>query len=86
MLILQKKKKLPEKVCWKLEEKVFNTYKFFNHDINKFISLLQIGVYSCKYICEISLPKKEDFYIHLDLEDITDADYVYAKRFAKILK
>ena len=48
--------------------------------------MLQIGVYPCKYISEISLLKKEDFYIHLDLEDITDADYVYAKRFAKILK
>ena len=29
---------------------------------------------------EISLPEKEDFYSHLNMEDITDADYVHAKR------
>ena len=28
---------------------------------------------------ETSLPKKEDFYSHLNMEDITDAGYVYAK-------
>ena len=29
---------------------------------------------------EASLPEKEDFYSHLDIEDITDADYTHAKR------
>ena len=29
---------------------------------------------------ETSLPEKEDFYIHLNLEDITDADSVHIKR------
>ena len=33
-----------------------------------------------------SLPEKEDFYSHLNIEDITDADYTHAKRFLKILK
>ena len=28
---------------------------------------------------EISLPEKEDFYRHLDMEEITDADYAYTK-------
>ena len=28
---------------------------------------------------EKSLPEKEDFYIDLDMEDITDADYAHAK-------
>ena len=28
---------------------------------------------------ETSLPEKEDFYSHLNMEDITDADYVHAK-------
>ena len=28
---------------------------------------------------EKSLPEKEDFYIHLNIEDITDADYRHAK-------
>ena len=32
---------------------------------------------------ETSLPEKEDFYSHLNMEDITDADYVYAKIFCK---
>ena len=29
----------------KLKKQFFNTYKLFKHDINKFISLLQKGVY-----------------------------------------
>ena len=28
---------------------------------------------------EISLPEQDDFYSHLNIEDITDADYAYAK-------
>ena len=27
-----------------------------------------------------SLPEKEDFYSHLNMEDISDADYVQAER------
>ena len=32
---------------------------------------------------ETSLLKKEDFYSHLNIKDITDADYKYAKRVCK---
>ena len=32
---------------------------------------------------ETSLPEKEDFYSHLNVEDITDADYAHAKRVCK---
>ena len=32
---------------------------------------------------ETSLPGKENFYGHLNMEDITDADYEYAKRVCK---
>ena len=32
---------------------------------------------------ETSLPDKEDFYSHLNMEDITDADYVDTKRVCK---
>ena len=32
---------------------------------------------------ETSLPEKEDFYSHLNMEDITGADYAYAKRVCK---
>ena len=35
---------------------------------------------------EISLPEKEDLYSHLNTEDITDADYVHAKRAFKDFK
>ena len=51
----------------KLKERSFNTYRFSNHD-NKFILLMQKGVYpyeymdDCKKFNETSLPKKEDFY------------------------
>ena len=70
----------------KLKERFFNTYKFSNHDNNKFILLLQKGAYpyeymdGCKKFNEASLPEKEDFYGHLNMEDITDADYTHAKR------
>ena len=58
----------------KLKEKFFNIYKFSNHDNNKFILLLQKGVYPYEYkegwekFNEILLPEKGDFYI-TDVED-----------------
>ena len=35
---------------------------------------------------ETSLPEKEDFYSHLNMEDITNADYVHRKRVCKNFK
>ena len=35
---------------------------------------------------ETSLPEKEVFYSHLNMEDITDADYVHTKRVCKDFK
>ena len=73
----------------KLKKRFFNTNQFSNHDNNKFILLLQKGVYPYEYMDgwkkfnETSLHEKEDFYSHLNMEDITDADYVYAKRVCK---
>ena len=32
---------------------------------------------------ETSLPEKEEFYSHLNVEDITDADYAHSKRVCK---
>ena len=29
---------------------------------------------------ETSMPKKEEFHSNLNMEDITDADYMYARR------
>ena len=33
----------------------------------------------CKNFNETSLPEKEDFYSHINVEYITDADYTYTK-------
>ena len=35
---------------------------------------------------ETSLPSKEDFYIELNLEDISDKDYAHAKKYGMYLK
>ena len=72
-----------------LKERFFNTYKFSNHDNNKFILLLQKGVYPYEYMDdwekfnETSLPEKQHFYSHLNMEDVTDADYAHTKRVSK---
>ena len=77
------------KLYEKLRERFFNTYKFSNHDNNKFILLLRKGVYPYKYMNdwqkfnETSLPEKEGFYSHLNMEDITDAGYARIKRVCK---
>ena len=74
----------------KLKKQVFNTYKFSNHGNNKFILLLQKGtvnpyeyMHDCEKFTETSLPEKEDFYSHLNMEDITDADYAHTKGVSK---
>ena len=40
----------------------------------------------CKKCNENLLPEKENFYIHLNMEDITDADMPTQKEFLNILK
>ena len=73
----------------KLKEKFFNTYEFSNYGNNKFILLLEKGAYHYEYMndwekwSKTLLPEKEDNYIHLHIEDITDADYAHAKRVCK---
>ena len=76
-----------KKVWWKLK-RFFNTYKFSNDDINKFISLLWKGVYPYEYMddWEKFITWKRRFYSHLNMEDITDADYANAKRVCKDFK
>ena len=62
---------------------------FSNHDINKFILLSRKAVYPYEYLddwrrlFETLLPEKEDFYSHVIMEGITDADYSYGKRVCK---
>ena len=54
--------------------------------------MLRKGVYpyenmdSWKSLDETSLPKKEEFYSNLNMEDITDAYYKHAKRVWKAFK
>ena len=73
----------------KSKELFFNTYKFSNHSNNKFKLLLLKGIYLYGYMDDwekfnkISLPEKKDFYSHLIMEGITEADYVHAKRVCK---
>ena len=75
-----------------MKKKFVNTYKFANQDINKFIFLLQKSVCPYKYIDdwekfnETSLPEKEGFYSHLNMKDISDADYKHGKRVCKDFK
>ena len=40
----------------------------------------------CKKFNKTSLLEKEDLYSHLNMEDITDADYMHAKRVCKDFK
>ena len=78
---------LPKNFDEKLKNRFSNTYKFYNHDVNIFILLLQKGVYPYEYIddwerfSETSLPDKQDFSAsQMDMEDINDANYTHAKR------
>ena len=71
---------------------IFNTCIFSNHDFNKFLLLLQKVIYSYEYLDdwekfrESSLLEKENFYSHLNMEDITNADYTHAKQVSKDFK
>ena len=62
-----------QKFVEKLKENFFNTYKFSNYDDNKFILLLQNGIYPYEYMDdqgkfnETELPEKEDFDSHLEI-------------------
>ena len=70
----------------KLKERFNNTFKFSNNGINKFILLFRKDIYPYEYMDDwekfnkSSLPQKEEFYSNLNIEDITDANYMHAKR------
>ena len=67
-----------------------STYELCDGDINKFILLLRKVVYPYEYVNtwkrfdKVSLPNKEDFYSSLNMEEITDVDYMHAKKVFKI--
>ena len=60
-----------------LIKKFKNTYSFCNNDLNKFILFLRKDVHmdSWEKFNETSSSIKEDFYSHLNMEDIEDIDY-----------
>ena len=78
-------KNYQQKFDEKLRVQFFNTCKFSNHGNNKFMLLLRKVVYPYEHMdnwenCnETSLPEKEDFYSHLNTEDITDEGYAHPK-------
>ena len=61
-------------------------YKFYNGNLNKFVLLLRKVVYPYEYMDswerfnETSLPPKKSFYSELNLEDISDKDYLHAQK------
>ena len=73
-------------------KKLKNIYSFCNNDLNKFILLLRKGVYPYEYMDnwekfnETSLPIREDFYSHLNMEDIDDIDYRHGNNVFKSFK
>ena len=73
----------------KLTKRFYNTYTFSAHGKNRFILLLRKGVDPYEYMnywekfSDTSLPEKEDCYGHLNIEDITDANYAHSKRVCK---
>ena len=73
----------------KFLKKIKNTFKFYNYDINEFILLLGKCVFPYEYMDdwekfnETTLPEKEQFYSNLNMEEITDADYMHRERACK---
>ena len=86
MLILQY---YSNKIDVKLKNRFKNIFNFSNNNINKLVLMLRKGVYPYQYmdewekVNETSLPEKEEYYSDLNMEDITDADYMHAKRVFK---
>ena len=78
-----------KKLNEELKRKFKNTFKFSNNDINKSILLLKKGVYPFEYMDywekfnKTTLSEKEGFYNNLNLEGITAADYMHAKKVCK---
>ena len=72
----------------KLEERFFNTYKFFNHVNNVYFIVEKRSFYFWIYgwlakIQWVIITWKKDLCSYLNIEDITDADYDHTKRVYK---
>ena len=77
------------KLDGELKKKFKKAFKFSNNYINKFSLLVRKSVSPYEYMDDwekfnkSTLPEKEKFYSNLNLEDITYADCMYAKRVCK---
>ena len=86
------KQRYRKKFNKELIKRFASTYEFCNNDLNKFVLLLRNGVYPYQYMDtwekfnEISLPRKEDFYSNLNMEDISDIDYRHANNMFRVFK
>ena len=83
-------KNFQQKFDEKFKEWFLNTYNFSSLNnkkqyCKKVFILLNVRVIGKNSIRKHTLPGEEDFYIHLIMEDITDVDYVHAKRVLKPL-
>ena len=64
-------------------------FKFSTNDLNKFILLLRKGYYPYKYmvhwenINKTTFLEKGEFHSNLNIEDITDTNYMLTKRVCK---
>ena len=88
MQIMHEKNKCEEykKLIEGLIKKFPSMYEFCNGDLNKFILLPRKGIYpyedmdNWRKIDETTLPPKEAFYSNLNLENISDKDYMHIKK------
>ena len=70
----------------KLIEIFPSIYQFCNKNLNKFVMLLRKGVHHYEYmdswekLNETLLPPEKVFYSNLNLEDISDEDYVHSQK------
>ena len=83
------KKDYSNKLDEKLKKRFKNTFTFCDNDINIYFLLLRKTAYPHEYMDdgekfnETTLPENEEIYSNLNMEDITDADYIHAKRVCK---
>ena len=75
-----------------LIEKFPSIYQFCNSDLNKCVLLLRKGIYPYENMDiwekfeKNTLPPKEAFYSNLNLEDISDEDYVHVQKVWDVFK
>ena len=76
----------------KLMESFSSIYQFCEGDLNKFVISIRKGVFPYEYmdswekVNETALPPKKDFNGNLDLENISDEDYVHAQKVWDVFK